>query len=159
MQINCLVFLDSCKIGLCINFTWKLCKLECPIYFFITQKCEKRKWKIERLYLKIIREFLFFRGALEAVFWECFSAIFFRNRDKSMWYVFSKHPSWKEGCFEYTYHILLTRPWRNIAKKHSKKLAWKAPSPLKEALFFPDLYDWEHNRKNFKQTYFHGFLR
>jgi len=51
-----------------------------------------------------------------SVFPRCFFRIGLKVCD-----IYSKHPSWKERCFEYTYHILLTRFRKDIPEKHLKR--------------------------------------
>ena len=83
----------------------------------------------------------FFRGgALPAIFFEVFYRnIFSESGQKyvmcTSFEVYSKHPPWKDGCFEYTHHIL-DPTQKNIWEKHSQKTASKAPPQKK----IPHLY-------------------
>ena len=88
----------------------------------------------------IIWEFLFLGGgALQAVFLKCFSEIFFPDWVKSMWCIYSKHPSFQGGCFEYTHHILLTRSGKNASKKNGLQ----SPPPKKKKFPLKKYWGWK----------------
>ena len=103
--------------------------LTCKILSHHTRKMW-RSWK--KIFL-LVMGISFFRGGglCGPFFLKCFSQIFFPDRVKSMWCVYSKHPSFQGGCFEYTHHILLTRSEKNIWEKHLKKKRPAKP-PLKK---------------------------